>query len=130
FIRHGLRISALAAHPPAVQPAGINRPARRRLAARRAWRLDGDAPVALLPPAAPPEFGVQRAPVHAERAREVGERLVPRVPDGIVRYVACVHGQNGRSSESSSNGLEGAFAGAPCRSPPSMTSSWTTMSVQ
>src|SRR5690606_32555959 len=64
----------------------------RRLAARGARRLIGHTRLARLAPSAPVQLGVERLLVAAELAREVGERLVSRKPDGIVRYVACAHG--------------------------------------
>src|SRR5690606_23956197 len=90
-----LWIPALAADAPAIEPAGVRRAALRRLAALGARRLIGHTRLARLPPSAPVQLGVERLLVAVELAREVGERLAPRVPDGIVRYVACVHGQIG-----------------------------------
>src|SRR5690606_7647009 len=86
-------VPALAADPPAIEPAGVRRSAPRRPAARGARRLIGHTRLARLPPPAPVQLGVERLLVAAELAREGGERLGSRVPDGIVRYVACAHGQ-------------------------------------
>src|SRR5690606_9518169 len=89
----GSWVPAPAADAPAIEPAGVRRAAPRRLAALGARRLIGHTRLARLPPSAPAQLGVERLLVAVALAREVGERLVPSVPDGIVRYAACVHSQ-------------------------------------